>query len=1058
MKKFIATLLDNRAIICALLLAYTAAGVMSFKHLPIEAYPDVTNIQAQVITLWPGHASEEVEKFITIPVENQLNSLPQRASMRSISLFGLSVVTVVFEDSAENFKSRSQVSQALTQIVQNLPSGAQASISSDSTAVGEIFRYTLQAPPGYSLVELRALEDWVVERQFRTVPGVVDVNGFGGPTKQYQAIVDPVKLKSYGVTLKQIVDALSASNKNAGGAYIERGQQMFIVRGLGLIQNLDDIRATVLMVKNGTPIKVGDVAQIQIGNQLRLGRVGMNKPKAGVPVEKTDQDDVVQGVVMLRKGDNALEVLQRVKAKAEEINRSYLPPDVKLVPHYDRTELIDRTLHTVSHNMVEGVAFVLAVLILFLGVQNWRSALIVAAVIPLALLGAFMLLDFEHIPANLISMGAIDFGIIVDSAVVIIEHIIHYNEQRGSKRVTLREAILRGTSEMGKPILFSKVVLLTAFLPLYTMQRVEGRIFKPMAVTLTLAIIVGTILAIIAVPTLCSLFLKAPKRPENEANPPDGDEHMGWGLVHLIRITYEPLLRLALRLRVLVIIVALVCLIVSGIIASRLGSEFLPKLEEGSLWVHAEMPGSISPSEANRVVTEVRQRLASFPEVKTVVTQNGRPDDGTDVGGFNADEIFVDLIPQEQWTTAHSREALVAIMNEKLQHIPGLDTEFSQVIEDNVNEAVSGIKGELGIKIFGTDADKLQAIADQITGIIKQVPGAVDVSAEQLSGQPQVQVNIDRHSVARYGLAIGDVDSLVETAFGGTVATQIIEGDRTFDLAIKLAPSAVSNLDNIRTIPLFGANSEIITLGQVGSVGVKNGFARIYRENNERRIAVKFGVRDRDLGSVVKDAQKAVDAALKLPTGYRMEWSGSFENQQRALARLMIVVPITLIAIFFVLFAAFHSGKLASIILLCVPLAAIGGIAGLGIVGLPLSVSALVGFIALFGASVQNGVILLEQINEFIAEGRDITHAIVEGALARLRPVLMTSAMAAFGLLPAALSHAVGAETARPFAVVIVGGLISATVLTLIVLPVICIYFLKPKQDAAIADEGQLSE
>lgn len=1044
MKKFIATLINNRAIICALLLAYAAAGVMSFKHLPIEAYPDVTNIQAQVITLWPGHAAEEVEKFITIPVENQLNSLPQRAALRSISLFGLSVVTVVFEDDAENYKSRSLVSQGLTQVVQNLPVGAQAAISSDSTPVGEIFRYTLQAPPGYSQVELRALEDWVVERQFRTVPGVVDVNGFGGPTKQYQAIVDPVKLKSYGITLKQIVDVLTASNQNAGGAYIERGEQMFIVRGLGLIQNLDDIRATVLSVRNGTPIKVGDVAQVQIGNRLRLGRVGMNKPQKGVAVEKTDQDDVVQGIVLLRKGDNALEVLERVKAKAELINRNYLPPDVKLVTHYDRTELIDRTLHTVSHNMIEGIALVLAVLILFLGVRNWRSALIVAAVIPLALLGAFMLLDFEHIPANLISMGAIDFGIIVDSAVVIIEHIIHYNEQRGSKRVTLREAILRGTTEMGKPIMFSKVVLLTAFLPLYTMQRVEGRIFKPMAVTLTFAIIVGTILAIIAVPALCSFFLKATKKSD-EPSPEHGDERIGFGLVHLIRTVYEPLLRLALRVRFLVVLAALAALVLSGIVATHLGSEFLPKLEEGSLWVHAGMPGSISPSEANRVVTEVRKALASFPEVKTVVTQNGRPDDGTDTGGFNANEIFVDLIPQDQWTTAPNREKLVAIMNEKLQHIPGLDTLFSQVIEDNVNEAVSGIKGELGIKLFGSDPDKLQALADQITSAVKQVPGAVDVSAEQLSGQPQVQVNIDRHSVARYGLAIGDVDSLVETAFGGTVATQIIEGDRTFDLAIKLAPSAVSNLDKIRTIPLFGANSEIITLGQVGSVAVKNGFARIYREDNERRIAVKFGVRDRDLGSVVADAQHAVNSAIKLPVGYRLQWTGSFENQQRALARLMIVVPITLLAIFFVLFAAFHSGKLASIILLCVPLAAIGGIAGLGLVGLPLSVSALVGFIALFGASVQNGVILLEQINAFIDEGRDVINAIVDGALARLRPVLMTSAMAAFGLLPAALSHAVGAETARPFAVVIVGGLISATILTLIVLPVICLYFLKPK-------------
>ena len=1042
MRAFTRLLLSGRTVVIGLLVIYFFAGVVAFKELPIEAYPDVTNVQAQIITLWPGHASEEVEKFVTVAVENQMNGIPDIASVRSISLFGLSVVTVTFEDGADNFRSRLLMSQQMAQV--NFPPNATPALSSDSTAVGEIYRYTLQAPPGFPDTELKALETFVVERQFRTVPGVVDVNGFGGPTKQYQALVDPVKLKSYGLTLQSVTQALANSNQNAGGAYIEHGPQLLIVRGLGLIRNLDDIKSTVLGVRNNVPITVADVASVQIGHQLRLGRVGLNNPSSGKSPEATDQDDVIQGIIDMRTGDNVLEVLQRVEAKAAQINKTYLPPGVRLVTHYDRTELIDRTLHTVRHNTITGIVLVLLVLVAFLGLQNWRAALLVASVIPFSLLGAFMLLDYLHIPANLISMGAVDFGIIVDASVVVMEVIIQLLEHRRQNRLSLAGAVVEGVGQMGKPILFSKLVLLTAFLPLYTLQRVEGRIFHPMALTLSFAIIVGVVLALTAVPCLASLFLRVRElhAADEPAHDPDKDEEQ-MGLAGFFHRRYVPLLDLALRRRSTVVIAALLLLTGTAVLEPRLGSEFLPKLEEGALWLHMTMPEATAPSEAAKLTRQVREMLASFPEVKTVVSQIGRPDDGTDVGGFNDVEIYVDLFPQDQWKTATNREALTAKMNERLTTLPGVDYEFSQYIEDNVNEAVSGIKGELGIKIFGPEPDKLQELADHICELVRSVPGAIDVSPEHLSGQPQVQVQVNREIVARYGLAIGDVNGLVDNAFGGSVATQVLEGERNFDLAVKLRPELIENLDAIRAIPLFGSNNEIITLGQVADVGIHNGFARIYREENERRIAAKFSVRNRDLGSVVAEAQRKVDTQVKLPPGYRLEWTGSFENEQRATRRLLVVVPITLGAIFFILFAAFNSARSASLILINVPLAAIGGVVGLFLAGLPLSVSAMAGFVALFGIAIEYCVIMITRIHELETEGMETLPAIREGALSRLRAVLMTSIMAALGLLPAALSHAVGSETARPFATVIVGGLVSSTLLTLFVFPVVCTFFLR---------------
>jgi cobalt-zinc-cadmium resistance protein CzcA len=1033
--------LHRRVIVLALLAIFVAFGILAFLRLPVEAYPDVTNVQVQIITLFPGHAAEEVERLVTIPVENEMNGIPKRASLRSISIFGLSTVTIVFEDDADRAYVRNQAFERLQSVT--LPQGAQANLSPDSTPVGEIYRYIVTGPPGFSPLELKSLEDWVVERKLRTVPGVVDVVGFGGPTKQYQVNVDPLKLKSYALTLAQVFDALSKGNRNAGGAYIEHGAEMYVVRGLGLVQSLDDIGEIAVATRSGTPIRIRDVGTVSVGPRIRLGRVGKT-------VSKSDEDDVVQGIVLLRKGENALEVLERVRAKVNEIDRTALPPGVHIVPHYDRTALIDRTLHTVRKNMAEGIGFVLVVLVAFLGLKNARSALVVAAVVPLSLLGAFLLLDLRGVPANLISMGAIDFGIIVDSAVVVVENLLRILEERGGKLRSLSATIVQATSEVGKPILFSKAILITAFLPLFTLQRVEGKIFRPMALTLTFALLWGTILALTVVPVLASYAVKrhraGPPTPAIGAGvePPTEPESL---VVRTLTRLYEPALGFVLERRKSVLAAAVVLLALGGTVAALLGSEFLPKLDEGALWVRATFPGSISPSEASRITRQIRATLASFPETKTVVSQLGRPDDGTDVNGFDTSEFYVDLIPRDRWTTAKTRDALSDAMNRKLSAIPGIELTFSQVIEDNVNEAVSGIKSELSVKIFGEDPATLQDLADRVAAILGTVPGAVDVAAERLSGQPQIQISVDRPAIGRYGLSVSDVETVIETALGGAVATQILEGEKTFDLVVRVDPGAVSDQESIRAIPILGPNGEKLTLGSVADVRLAPGSARVFREENSRRIAVKFSVRGRDLGSLIGEAQKKVDAAVKVPPGYRLEWTGTFENQQRALKRLMVVLPITLAAIFFLLFAAFDSPRLATLILLNVPFAAVGGLFALPLAGLTLSVSALVGFIALFGVSVQNGVLLVERIRDLRRAGRTLFDAVTEGALTRFRPVLMTATMAAFGLLPAALSHEVGAETQRPFAVVIIGGLVTATLLTLFVLPVLYDLFERDEEE-----------
>ena len=1025
--KLTAFILRNRPIVVAFLAVFILAGVNAYERLPVEAYPDVSNLLVQAQTLWPGHAAEEVEQQVTIPLEAALNGVPQRLSMRSISLFGLSQISLIFDDDADPAASRNLVNQLLSTV--SLPAGANVSLSPDATPIGEIFRYTLRAQPGFPPEELRALEDWVVEKKFRSVPGVVDLNPFGGLTKQYQVLVDPAKLKSYGLNLQQVFTALQNGNVNAGGGYVEHGAQLYIVRGLGLIRNVDDIQNVAVATVNGTPILIKDIGQVVIGHATRLGRVGRTDSANGKVI--TDEDDVPENIVIMRRGDNPTVVCQRVEQMFNDINEHYLPPGVKLVMYYDRTALVDRTVHTVHKNLLEGIALVMTVTLLFLGLGNWRSALVVALAVPVSLLGAYMLLDLRGIPANLISLGAIDFGIIVDSSVVIMENLLRILHERKGKLRSLPRAITEAVAQMGRPILFSKIILLTAFIPLYTLQQVEGRIFKPMAWTLTFALIAGTFFAMLVAPALATFAVKGGIQEEES-----------WIVRWLLRI-YRPALAFAMKSRWLIFIAATALLVLGGVVLHFEGSEFLPKLDEGDLWVRTFAPQSISPSEAAKITHQARLILASFPEVRYVVSQDGMPDDGSDVNGWDTTEYSVGLIPREQWKTAHTRVELCDAMARKLQVIPGIDTQFSQYIEDNVDEAVSGIKSELAVKVFGPDTFELQKLADQIVDVVSKVPGATDVGTEHLTGQPQIQITVNRAAIARYGLAMADLQNVVATALGGQAATQVLEGERSFDLVVKMSPHAVTDIQSIRNIPVFGSNGERLTLGDLATVETKPGMARIYREENERRTDVKLSIRDRDMGSVVADAQRAIAAQIKIPTGYNIVWTGAFENERRAEHRLAIIFPITLLAIFFLLFITFNSSAFATLVLLIVPYSAVGGILALPIAGLNLSVAALVGFVALFGIAIQNSVILVSRVHELRRTGLPTMEAIREGAASRVRPMVMTALMAMLGLLPAALSTGVGAETARPFAVVIIGGLITGTIMTLFLLPLLFPYFEK---------------
>ena len=1014
-ERIIAFCLQQRLMVIGATLAIAVSGIIAFENLPVQAFPDVQNVFVQVVTQYPGQAPEEVEKLISLPIERVMNGLPHLMNMRSVSIFGLSVVTLTFDDSAEDYFSRQQVLERLQNA--DIPSDTKPQLGPLSTGVGEILRYVINAKH-LPLVEQRALQDWVIEPRLRTVQGVADVVAYGGGVKEYKVSAKPDRLKNYRIDLNQLYDAIAANNTNTGGGYIEHGDEALVVRGIGLLKSAEEIGDIVVTTYDGVPVRIKDVAEISVGPQPRTGIVGMNQ-----------RDDVVEGIVLLIKGRDAVNVLSGVKQKIQELNDFGLPPGVKMTSIYDRTELVGHTVHTVEHNMIEGAALIMIILLVFL--RRFLAAFLVTLIIPLSLLFAFILVDLGGISANLISLGAIDFGIIVDSAVVLVEAVmvqVTLDLQHHADIRHLRQSLLITATEMGRPILFSKAIIIIAFLPIFTFQRVEAKIFSPMAYTLSFALVASMLFSLTFVPAMLT-YLLGPKIAESH-NP----------LVHDMERHYRRLLEWVLKHARIVFISAVAVLVLSFMSVRMIGTEFMPKLDEGNIWLTITLPTPVSLTTAKELERKVRDKLETFSEAKMVLTQLGRPEDGTDPKGFNNLEVLIDLNPKDTWRYK-KKDKLVQAMDKELAIFPGILTNFSQVIQDNVEEAISGVKGEIAIKIFGSDLKILQDRADQITHILASIRGATDVAAEQQAGLAQVMVDIDRAKVSRYGINVADVEDVMEIGMGGKAASQFLEGERRFDITLRYEENARNSVAGLQSLTVQTPAGQRIPLSELATIKVNQGASRISREDNMRRIAIKCNLIDRDQGSFVAEAQHKVAAQVDLPPGYRIVWSGQFENQQRAMKRLSIIVPISLGLIFVLLFWAFMSIKNALLILMNVPFAMIGGILILLVTGINLSVSAAVGFIALFGIAVQNGVILVSQLNKLRKEGQSLHDAIVNGSVSRLRPVVMTALMAMLGLFPAALSTSVGSETAKPFAVVIIGGLMTATVLTLTLLPALYRYF-----------------
>lgn len=1018
--RIIAFCLQQRLMVIGVTVAIAISGIVAFEKLPVQAFPDVQNVFVQVVTQYPGQAPEEVEKLISLPIERVMNGLPHLLNMRSVSIFGLSVVTLTFDDSAEDYFSRQQVLERLHSA--DLPADARPELGPLSTGVGEIYRYVIDARH-LPLIEQRALQDWVIEPRLRTVQGVADVVSYGGGVKEYKVEVKPDHLRNYRLSLNQIYDAIAANNTNTGGGYIEEGDEALVVRGVGLLKSADEIGEIVIASYDGVPVRVKDIADISIGPQPRTGIVAMNQ-----------RDDIVEGIVLLIKGSDAVNVLNGVKQKIAELNDFGLPPGVKITPIYDRTELVGHTVRTVEHNMVEGAALILIILLVFL--RRFLAAFVITLIIPLSLLFAFILIDLADISANLISLGAIDFGIIVDSAVVLVEAVmvqITLDLQHQADIHHLRQSLLSTASEMGRPILFSKAIIIIAFLPIFTFQRVEEKIFSPMAYTLSFALVASMLFSLTFIPTMLT-YLLGPKIAERH-NP----------LVHAMERRYRQLLEWVLKHARTVFVSAVVALMLSFMSLRLIGTEFMPKLDEGNIWLTITLPTSISLTTAKNIEREVREKLETFSEAKMVLTQLGRPEDGTDPKGYNNLEVLMDLNPKQTWRYSR-KDDLVQAMDKELSIFPGIQTNFSQVIQDNVEEAISGVKGEIAVKVFGSDLKILQDKADQITRILASIRGATDVAAEQQAGLAQVIVDIDRAKISRYGINIADVERLLEIGLGGKAASQFLEGERRFDINLRYEENARNSIAGLESLTVQTPGGQRISLSQLATVKVNQGASRISREGSMRRIAIKCNLVNRDQGSFVAEAQRKVAAQVDLPPGYHIIWSGQFENQQRAMKRLAVIVPISLGLIFVLLFWTFLSVKNAALIVMNVPFAMIGGLLILLATGINLSVSAAVGFIALFGIAVQNGVILVSQLNKLRREGQPLHDAIVNGSVSRLRPVVMTALMAMLGLFPAALSTSVGSETAKPFAVVIIGGLITATLLTLTLLPALYRYFAEAEE------------
>ena len=999
---------------------FAMAGLFAFKTLSVEAFPDVTDTQVTVIALYPGRAAEEVEKQVTLPIEVALSGVPNSIRMFSHTQFGLSFTVITYDDKADVNLVRQQVNERLRGV--DLPQGVEANIAPNATPVGEVMRYRLKGD-GKTTSELRTLQDWVVERSIRQVPGVADVVAMGGFIKQYEVQPDLDKLRAYKLSFQNLLDALGRGNANAGGSYVSQGSQQFAIRGIGLLKSAEDIGQIVVTSRNGTPILIRDIAQVKVGSIPRLGTVGQD-----------NDDDIVTGIIVMRKGENPSEVLKGIKVKVDELNTRGLPKGIQIVPFYDRTWLMDKTLSTVFKNLVEGALLVSLVLYIFL--SNLRASLAVVLVIPLALLSTFLGLKIMGVPANLLSLGAMDFGIIVDGAVIVVENIMHRlaENKEDMTESERREVIIDATNEVGRPTLFSMLIIIAAHIPIFALQRHEGRIFQPMALSVTTALVGSLIFSLTLVPLLTYWMLRKKL--------PHGDNKV----VASAKSFYKPILAWALTHRSKVVAIALSLFALAILAASRLGSEFLPELNEGTIWVNVRLPSSVSNSEATRILREVRLALLKVPEVRTTVSKAGQPEDGTDPKTISMAEVFVDVKPPEEWRKGLTKEQLIDEMDRAVSALPGMEPSFSQPIRDNVLESISQIDGQIVIKVAGDDLVELKRLTESIEREIKQVQGVYRAEIDRAGDLPQLVIDINRERAARYGLNVSDVQDVIETALAGKSTTQIWEGERKFSVAVRL-PEDRRSISNLARISIATPDGGYTSLGSVTDIRETSGAMNIAREAGRRTMAIGIFIKDRDMGSVVADMKTRVEKNIKVPNDYNITWSGEFENQERAMKRLSVVVPISLLLIFVLLFDAFGSFKTASLILINVPLALIGGFVALWIFSIPLSVSAAIGFIALSGQAVLNGVVMLTVFQQLQASGMTVVEAVLEGSMQRLRTVLMTAMLAALGLLPMALSHDIGSETQRPLAIVVIGGLFTATLLTLIALPALYVSWFdrKPK-------------
>ncbi len=1007
--RVVASSLRQRFLVILMTAVLIGAGTWSLDQLSVDAYPDLSPPMVEIITQWPGHASEEIERLITVPVEVEMNGIPNMTELRSISLYGLSDVIMSFRNHTDNYFAREQVYNRITEL--NLPTGVSPSVSPLFAPSGLIYRYVLQSPDR-SPMELKTIDDWIIERQYKSVPGVADDSGLGGETMQYQVLLDPVKLASVGLSVPQVESSLGANNANAGGGFYSQGGEFYYVRGLGRLRTLEEIGEVVVGVHNGTPILVKDVGQVVIGHAPRLGQFGY-----------MDQDDAVEGVVLMRTGEQTQNVLKRVEAKTRELNEKILPKDVKILPFYDRIDLISLTTHVVEQNLLRGMLLVVVVLIFFL--YDFRAGLIVAAAIPLALLFAFVCLNLQGVSANLLSIGAVDFGILVDGAVVMVENIFRQVAAQRGQSLNIRRVIIDAAAEVDRPIFYAVAVIAAGFLPIYVLTGPSGSLFKPMADTMIFALIGSLVVTLTVLPVLCSWAMRKGVRERRNV------------FFEAIKSVYTRGLDLSLAHPWATTLASALVVGSSLLLIPQVGAEFMPHLDEGALWVRATMPYTISFDESRKVVPRIREILRSFPQVTTVASEHGRPDDGTDPTGFFNVEFYVGLKPYGQWTGSYrTKPELIEAINKKLAVFPGIIFNYTQPAEDAVDEAETGLKSSLAVKIFGTDLQTLEEKGREIKKVVEQVRGITDVTLVQELGQPSLTIDINRATIARYGLNVSDLNALIQAAIGGDVATEVVQGEKQFDLVVRLEPQYRDNPERIRNILVSTPNGQQIPLGELADIEVSNGASFIYRENNSRYIGVQFSVVGRDLAGAVQDAIRQVESKVKLPPGYQADWGGEYTEYTASRRQLNIILPLTLFLIFLILFALYSNLKFPFITVLGVLLSApAGGIVALWLTGTPFSVSSGIGFLALFGVSVQTAVVYISYVNELRLNGTSIEEATREGAILRLRPIMMTALVAALGLLPAALATGVGTDSQRPFALVIVSGLFSRLLISVFLMP-----------------------